>query len=173
MCGSHRKPSTSSFKSYWGRRCKKQGWQLRHRSSGLSTTCSLGQKITGSLQAKGADLSTLFLRLSSSCLSPSLRWDRLIRDLSRTRWLAAAEFFVVAVRVVCLRTLFLCCGVGPFLGSPSHLGILAFQSYFFSTRSGWRSDDTKRYASHKLISSPNMRMIPFVIVKNNEEQRRD
>src|SRR6266487_6450990 len=60
MCGSRRKQSTSSFKRYWGRRCKKQGLQLRHRSSGLSTTCSVGQSIACSLQAKGSGLSTPF-----------------------------------------------------------------------------------------------------------------
>ncbi len=59
MCGSRRKQSTSSFKS-WGRRCKKQGFQLRNRSSGLSTTCSVGRSITFILQAKGAGLSTPF-----------------------------------------------------------------------------------------------------------------
>jgi len=36
------------------------GMALRHRSSGLSTTCSVGRSITFILQAKGAGLSTPF-----------------------------------------------------------------------------------------------------------------
>src|SRR6266849_9122192 len=53
MYGSLRKQATSSFKRNWGRRCKKQGLQLRHRSSGLSTTCSVDQSITCSLHLRG------------------------------------------------------------------------------------------------------------------------
>jgi hypothetical protein len=48
------------FQEQLGPAAQAAGMALRHRSSGLSTTCSVGQSIPCSLQAKGAGLSTPF-----------------------------------------------------------------------------------------------------------------